>query len=142
MFVAVDQEVGAAFGPFDSNENAVLWVRDRLLDTQVIALSDEIAAMAAGRNSIEAIQEDLMSMKWFIYEVECVEAWPPEEYRVEYVDLPTLEDLPPEEAESTDWPLSRLYGEAGPSKSDEEPKDDNPFDSAYGGGSYSQGRNL
>jgi hypothetical protein len=73
MFVAVDQEVGAAFGPFASNEEAIEWVRDRLLHTKAIALDDEVAAMAAGRDSIAAIQEDLMSMKWFVYEVEYVE---------------------------------------------------------------------
>jgi hypothetical protein len=73
MFVAIDQEVGAAFGPFTSNEEGVRWVHERLLDEAAINPDDEVAAMAAGRDSIEAIQEDLMSMKWFIYEVENIE---------------------------------------------------------------------
>jgi hypothetical protein len=76
MFVVVDQEVGAAFGPFSSNEEAVLWVHLRLIETQVIDLDDEAEAVIQGRESIEAIQEDLMSMSWFIYEVEHVEVEP------------------------------------------------------------------
>jgi hypothetical protein len=172
MFVAIDQEVGAAFGPFTSNEEGVLWVRDRLLDTSVIALDDEIAALAQGRNSIEAIQEDLMSMKWFIYEVEYVEDWPPEKAEPDDQPTPamieTLEaqgfEFPTKHASTaTQWnraieigqelmemcaadcgcaggqPFARCTFEPFCSKcrDDEEPKDDNPWDSGYAGGPYS-----
>ena len=81
MFVAIDNEGASAFGPFDSNNDALEWVHERLLENGTIAPEDEAAAAARTNNDLDfhmQLQQDLMNLGWFIYEVEFVESWPPE----------------------------------------------------------------